>query len=464
MSRTLQGWKQRWQLTYAGWQIQSLARASFWVDKFNQRFSRLGLLFISAILVTLVFGVNIKKTMIYQLFTLLLCLFVLAVVVTIIQSFRQKKQWQVSRSMSSYATVGSPFSYQLQLNNITDSDLYHLRVAERTRPVFPSRHQFMTMAEPDEEKRNYYDRKMGYYRFAWLVQWLRGAVLNAEFLAKVEAGKRIHVEMNFIPLRRGYMHLDRIRISIGEPLGLIYRFEDYELPQSLLVLPKRYAVPTLLTHAGKHSFQKEGLALASNVGEPEEFYRMREYRVGDSPRHVHWPSLARAGKPLVKEYQDENFARQALVLDNFADERKSQLFEEAVSLAAGFAMAVESDDALLDLMFVADHQHVEDLVVGRALAHGEQMLEALATIETCREGDFDVLKQMIIAQSDRFGSCIVVLLEWDEKRSALVHQLLSLAISVRVFLIQQEGETLQQPIGEVEHFHILHQITPSDGR
>jgi uncharacterized protein (DUF58 family) len=65
--------------------------------------------------------------------------------------------------------------------------------------------------------------------------------------------------------------------------------------------------------------------MASNIGQSEEFVSLREYRRGDPPRHIHWRSWAKAGKPIVKEFEDEFFVRHALVLDTFTP-RRSAMF------------------------------------------------------------------------------------------------------------------------------------------
>jgi uncharacterized protein (DUF58 family) len=54
-------------------------------------------------------------------------------------------------------------------------------------------------------------------------------------------------------------------------------------------------------------YQQGGVALASNVGQSDEFVALRDYRQGDPLRHIHWRSWARAGKPVVKEFEDEFF-------------------------------------------------------------------------------------------------------------------------------------------------------------
>ena len=69
-------------------------------------------------------------------------------------------------------------------------------------------------------------------------------------------------------------------------------------------------------------------------------------------RRIHWRSWAKLGRPVVKEFQDEFFVRHALVLDTFTDPDDVQIFEEAVSIAASFACSIDTQESLLDLLFV----------------------------------------------------------------------------------------------------------------
>src|SRR5204862_6450540 len=98
--------------------------------------------------------------------------------------------------------------------------------------------------------------------------------------------------------------------------------------------------------------QHGGVALASAIGESEEFVSLRDYRPGDPLRRIHWRSWAKAGKPVVKDFQDEFFVRHALILDTFTEPDDLAVFEEAVSVAASFACTVDTQESLLDLLFI----------------------------------------------------------------------------------------------------------------
>ena len=89
---------------------------------------------------------------------------------------------------------------------------------------------------------------------------------------------------------------------------------------------------------------------------------------------------------MVKEFEDEFFVRHALVLDTFTDHQHSEVFEEAVSVAASFACTLPTQESLLDLLFVGPQSYC--FTAGRGVAHVEQMLEILASVRACSDQPF----------------------------------------------------------------------------
>ena len=156
------------------------------------------------------------------------------------------------------------------------------------------------------------------------------------------------MRVEFRPLRRGYLRFTGVTVARADPLGLFRAVRPIARPESLLVLPRRYPVPPIRL-PGTRKFQPGGVALASSVGESEEFVSLRDYRPGDPRRRIHWKSWARVGKPVVREYQDEFFVRHALVLDTFSRTEPGERFEAAVSVAASLACTLDTGESLLDL-------------------------------------------------------------------------------------------------------------------
>jgi hypothetical protein len=54
-------------------------------------------------------------------------------------------------------------------------------------------------------------------------------------------------------------------------------------------------------------------------GAGPEYFGIREYRTGDSMRHVHWPSTARTGVVMVRELERERTRSVTVVVDALAD-------------------------------------------------------------------------------------------------------------------------------------------------
>jgi uncharacterized protein (DUF58 family) len=214
------------------------------------------------------------------------------------------------------------------------------------------------------------------------------------------------------------------------------------LPQTTLILPRRYRLPPV-SFPGTLKYQDGGVALASRVGQSEEFVALRDYRHGDPLRHIHWRSWAKACKPVVKEFEDEFFVRHALVLDTFTEYPHSEFFEEAVSVAASFACAVQTQESLLDLLFVGPQSYC--FTAGRGLAHTDQMLEILASVRACADQPFGALERLVLNHIAAVSGCICVLLDWDEQRRNFVEKIKQLNIPLLVLVIVGPGSSKLDP-------------------
>jgi uncharacterized protein (DUF58 family) len=175
------------------------------------------------------------------------------------------------------------------------------------------------------------------------------------------------------------------------------------------------------------------VALAYSVGDSQEFISLRDYRPGDPLRRIHWKSWAKTGRPVVKEYQDEFYVRHGLILDTFQNTEKSERFEEAVSVASSFACAVQSQESLLDLMFVGAEAYC--FTAGRGVAHTDRMLEILASVQPCKNKPFTTLPPVVLERSSLLSGCICVLLSWDDERQQFIGKLLELEIPTLVLVI-----------------------------
>jgi len=417
--------------------MRVLSMRPFWYRRFcafsslqqrwSRRFTPAGFLILGGLAGAALVGLDTSRTVAYQIFTLLLAV----VIISAFGSLGFRPRLRIRRLLPRFCTAGEPVAYRLVVANEGRSSERGLVVMEDLADPRPTLEEFLRAREPGEERRNWFDRRVGWYRWVWLVARSRRAVIPPCAVALVPAHGEREVKVEFTPSGRGYVRFTAATVARADPLGLTNALVEIPLAQTLLVLPRRYPVPRLPL-PGSRRYQPGGVALASAVGESDEFASVRDYRPGDSRRRIHWKSFARVGRPVVKEYQDEFFVRHALVLDTFTDD-DGELFETAVSVAASLACAIESQDSLLDLMFVGPDAYV--FTSGRGLGQTDKLLEVLASVAPCHDRPFVTLQHAVLAREAALSACLCVLLAWDEPRRDLVRQLRARGLVTRAFVI-----------------------------
>jgi uncharacterized protein (DUF58 family) len=394
------------------------------------RFTPAGLLILGGLVASAVAGLDTNQTMAYQAFTFLLFLILMSLSWRII--FRPR--FLTRRKLPPFGTAGEPLPYRIVVINGTGRKQAGLTLWENLERVLPDFAEFRTAREPEEPARNAFDRMVGYHRWLRLLYKKRPARVRAESLPFLPPHGRAEIHSEIQPLCRGKIRLDEVSIACPDPFGLFRSFVKVSAPQSVLVLPKRYPLPPLEL-PGSRRYQPGGIALASSVGDSEEFLSLRDYRPGDPMRRIHWKSWAKTGKPIVKEYQDEFFVRHGLILDTFQDSEQSDVFEEAVSIAASFVFTVQTQESLLDLMFVGTEAYC--FTSGRGIDHVDRMLEILASVRACTNKPFKTLFPLIVERSSLLSGCICVLLSWDEERQRLIRLLKALGVPLLVLVIME---------------------------
>ncbi|OGK92017.1 MAG: hypothetical protein A2X51_09375 [Candidatus Rokubacteria bacterium GWC2_70_24] len=394
----------------------------------RRRFTTAGLLALGATAAAAVVGLDTNRTLAYQAFTFLVALLTVAMAASL--SFRGR--FSVRRLLPHFATAGELLAYRVVIRNETARVQAGLTLMDETADPRPAFEELLRAREPGEERRNWFDRTVGYPRWMWLIGRNQRAWIPEVPLPALSPRGDGEARVEIVPLRRGPLRLMAVTLARSDPLGLFRARVTVSAPQSVLVLPRRYPVPALAL-PGPRKYQQGGVALAASVGDSEEFVALRDYRPGDPVRRIHWKSWARSGRPVVKEFQDEFFVRHALVLDTFAAPEEGARFEEAVSVAASFACAAPTQDALLDLMFVGAEAYC--FTAGRGLAHTDRMLEILACVEPATGLSFRALRDAVMERHASLSGCICVLLGWDDERRDLVGRLGALGVPALVLVI-----------------------------
>ncbi len=392
-------------------------------------------------------GLDTENLAVYQGFALLLTLFVLAFGFS--RFFRL--QFSIDRRLPRFGTAGQSFTYSVRIKNLASSVQRDLTLLENLMDPRPSFSEWLAVQMAVERS----VRSLRVSRPP-RVNLFKPATIKDASLPPVQPGQDADAHVEITPLRRGVLRFKGVTLARTDPFGLFRGLADGSSPEMMLVLPKRYLLPTDPL-PGAMKYQEGGVALASNVGQSDEFVALRDYRPGDALRHIHWRSWARTGKPIVKEFEDEFFVRHALVLDTFSDELHSEAFEEAVSVAASFVCTIQSQESLLDLLFVGAEAYC--FTGGRGLAHTDQMLEVLASVRMCSERPFGTLEDLVFNHASVVSGCICVFLAWDEPRRNFIKKLKALGVPVLVTVVvaaPPENPFDPGPMrDEPDRFHVL---------
>ena len=393
----------------------------------RRRLTRAGLAVAAGFFVSMMLGLDISGSLAYQAFTLLFTLLTVSFVG--VGFFRAS--FHAERRLPRFGTVGQPVFYRVAVRNDTPRVQAGLLLLENIEDPRPGFEEFVALQLAEEKRMRSFSvvRK----RLRWNFELAR---VKEAPIPTLQPGETADVSLELTPVRRGHVRFQGVTVARPDPFGLIKSFARLALPQTLLVLPKRYPLPPIAL-PGTMKYQQGGVAMASSVGESEEFVSLREYRPGDPLRHIHWRTWARVGKPVVKEFQDEFFVRHALILDTFVDHPSSDAFEEAISVAASFACTIQTQESLLDLLFVGPEAYC--FTSGRGLAHTEQMLEILAAVRVCRARGFDALEQLVLKHAGLVSGCICVFLAWDTRRQDLIQKLKILGLPLLVLVVTEPG-------------------------
>lgn len=374
----------------------------------------LGLVFVLATCL----GIGHERGSIYQLFSLSFAMLALGLP----WAFLRKAKLQAERLVPRHATAGEPLRYPVVVTNTARHRTTRAWLTESPPDPRPDIDEFTRLREPGEEERNRFDRVFAYFRWQWLT--LRKRLFtegtSGEEIA-LNPGERTRVFIELTPLRRGVIRLNDLRVYLPDPFGLFQRCTRVQAgPATITVLPRRHPLP-LIQLPGGAAFQITGESNTNAIGNSGEFTGLRDYRPGDPLRQIHWKSWARTGRPIVKELEDTYYPRYGLVLDTLSTDRTDEVFEDAVSVAASFAAAIDTSDSLLDLMFIKNEAHI--VTAGRGIERAEKLLEVLAAVTPERSGDFKPLSQLVLRHADDLTSCLVILNGWDDLRAGLVDSL-----------------------------------------
>ena len=248
---------------------------------------------------------------------------------------------------------------------------------------------------------------------------------SGEFMVPPIAGNGTWNEaFSVMTKRRGVITVGPARTVRMDGLGLLRRVREWDEPILVHVHP-----PTVRFSFDATGMQMdvEGVASEKLTSSDVSFHALRDYEPGDDRRSVHWPSTARYGRLIVRQFEETHRSHHMVVLDTRIDSWERRSFETAVSVAASLAIA-GSGEARTVSMHTAD----EWIPTSRPVA----MLDALSEMETSTRSDFaGVVRRCVMERGGISVLSIVVGESVDDEEAARLANIAPVDVSVSVIRV-----------------------------
>lgn len=186
---------------------------------------------------------------------------------------------------------------------------------------------------------------------------VRGADIPDAFCLHLPTAGTLKTRAVFTPLSRGRLTFHAMRVSTAFPFGLATAGRTFPRESSLVVWPSRGKLLGPLLHRGAEV--SSNASPGATQGGQDEFFGLREYRPGDSPRWIHWRRSAGRAAPVVREMSQPLPDMLFVVLDTQANSPVAgEVREKMLRFAA----------TLIDYAFHHEYQ------VGIALANHNRVI------------------------------------------------------------------------------------------
>ena len=262
----------------------------------------------------------------------------------------------------------------------------------------------------------------------WDGQW-EGSLPSVLVL---EPGEQEPVTVTARFSQRGRRVLGRFSVASVWPLGLVLGRRVVSERVVLNVVPRVTPVAHVPV-AATVRYQRGGGALSSAAGESFELLGVRDYRPGDRIRDLHARSWARAGRPVVREYQRERSRRVAVVLHTQCPRFDREHFEPAVQLCAGLLGQLLRQESMVSLVVLGDPPVQAQL--GGSVNALDRGLDLLSMVEPVHGTDGSALSAFLAANLYQLSTAFFVFVGWDDERAAVIGEVRRHGISAQGVLV-----------------------------
>ncbi len=267
-------------------------------------------------------------------------------------------------------------------------------------------------------------------------------------VAYVPGGGNRRFDVPVICEKRGFYRLGPVGLTSSFPLGLAEaRQSRNEGVQYLTIYPDIFIIMTLPLLGAQSQIHRGGYLLPEGSG-AAEFSGLREYRRGDNPRHVHWPTTAKLNELMIKEFEPLASACLYVVLDRArgtnVGQGKQASFEYAVRIAGSIAKYACNNN--IPTRLVGEGEELLYLPAGTGEYHYQGILDELAIVDANGVTPYAKVLQKV-AMDCRHGETVVAFI--SEADHGLVETLQALALlrarGAHLFAVVLERNSFESP-------------------
>lgn len=226
----------------------------------------------------------------------------------------------------------------------------------------------------------------------------------------VPPGETVRVNYELILARRGVYFTPELRLRTCFPLGLVEAVATISQQAEVLVLPRIGRLSGEWTQWIAAALSGDGEKQLRRRASDGEFFAVRPWQAGDSTRWMHWRTTARAGRPMVRQFERESSPVIALVLDPYLPANPTAGERARCEAAISFVATALADLARRDVarlaVVVASAEH-PCWIGSRSPVFLDEVLRKLATIPSV-EADYRAGISEKLADELSGESCILV--------------------------------------------------------
>lgn len=291
-----------------------------------------GMIVISVCVISGITGINIFSSGLYRVFTISLSLI-------IVSYFGRNKKFpdlKIRVFFDRQYKAGERSHFGVRIYNESKKDIRGIELLPATESLTPSKEEFINIKEPGEEKRNFWDRNIYYFRWLWHTFRKYRVEFESVTVGKIESDSHTTFDMDFLPVRRGHVKFEGFYVLQKSLLGLFYTYRFFSVKEDIIILPKKVKPDREFEKriALENEFRDRGLHSLAHKHKSGDFVGLREYVPGDPYKNIHWKTWAKTGKPAVVEKGFEKIREYTLILINAVEKPERNIsvrFEDLIS-------------------------------------------------------------------------------------------------------------------------------------